>query len=87
MSGRGGAWYPNPVGRTKEVYGGESLNVNDTRWAICTRCKLLWAMMGFSRRYAVFTGCMEVLAGVLLLSRRTTTLGALLGRRYRAAAT
>lgn len=38
---------------------------------------LLWAFMGFSPVYAGFAGLMEVLAGALLLSRRTATLGAL----------
>jgi hypothetical protein len=39
---------------------------------------LLWTMMGFSRPYAAFVGVMEVAAAILLLFRRTTTLGALL---------
>lgn len=38
---------------------------------------LLWSFMGFSPAYQAFTGLAEVLAGALLLSRRTTTLGAL----------
>jgi uncharacterized membrane protein YphA (DoxX/SURF4 family) len=38
---------------------------------------LLWTFMGFSTAYCVFTGAAEVLGGVLLFSRRTTTLGAL----------
>lgn len=39
---------------------------------------LLWTFMGFSPGYQAFTGLAEVLAGLLLMSRRTTTLGALL---------
>jgi uncharacterized membrane protein YphA (DoxX/SURF4 family) len=39
---------------------------------------LLWTFMGYSRPYAFFTGLVECLAGVLLFSQRTTTLGALL---------
>jgi uncharacterized membrane protein YphA (DoxX/SURF4 family) len=39
--------------------------------------ELLWNFMGYSRGYTFFTGAAEVLGGVLLLSRRTTTLGAL----------
>ena len=39
---------------------------------------LLWTFMGHSVVYNVFTGLAEVLGGALLLSRRTTTLGALL---------
>jgi len=38
---------------------------------------LLWTFMGSSPAYTMFTGFAEVLGGVLLLSRRTTTLGAL----------
>lgn len=38
---------------------------------------LLWTFMGHSKVYSSFTGMAEVLGGLLLLSRRTTTLGAL----------
>ena len=38
---------------------------------------LLWKFMGYSKSYQTFTGVGEVLAGLLLLFRRTTTLGAL----------
>jgi hypothetical protein len=38
---------------------------------------LLWTFMGFSASYSSFTGVTEVLAGMLLFFRRTTTLGAL----------
>ena len=38
---------------------------------------LLWTFMGFSKGYTIFTGAAEFIAGLLLLSRRTTTLGAL----------
>lgn len=40
---------------------------------------LAWAFMGYSEGYNWFTGGAEVLAGMLLLWRRTTTLGALVG--------
>lgn len=40
--------------------------------------ELVWAFMGHSTLYNVFTGGAEVLGGLLLLSRRTTTLGALI---------
>ncbi len=40
---------------------------------------LLWAFMGASFAYNVFTGAGEVLAGLLLTTRRTTLAGALLG--------
>ena len=38
---------------------------------------LLWRFMGYSTSYKIFTGAGEVLGGLLLLFRRTTTLGAL----------
>src|SRR5262249_51539780 len=38
---------------------------------------LLWTFMGYSVPYQVFTGAVEVLGGLLLVSRRTTFLGAL----------
>jgi len=39
---------------------------------------LLWIFMGSSTPYQIFTGCAEVAAGLLLLSPRTTPLGALI---------
>jgi uncharacterized membrane protein YphA (DoxX/SURF4 family) len=38
---------------------------------------LLWAFMGYSAPYTIFTGLAEVAGAVLLFFRRTTTLGAL----------
>ncbi len=38
---------------------------------------LLWTFMGFSTPYQMFTGAVEVLGGLLLVTRRTTLLGAL----------
>jgi uncharacterized membrane protein YphA (DoxX/SURF4 family) len=38
---------------------------------------LLWTFMGASQAYNVFTGGAEMLGGILLFARRTTTLGAL----------
>jgi hypothetical protein len=40
--------------------------------------RLLWIFMAYSTKYQFFAGFMECLAGVLLLFRRTTLLGALL---------
>ena len=40
---------------------------------------LVWTFMGSSRAYALFTGAFEILGGLLLVLRRTTTLGALIG--------
>jgi uncharacterized membrane protein YphA (DoxX/SURF4 family) len=40
---------------------------------------LLWTFIGASTSYQVFTGCAELLAGLLLLAPRTTMLGALIG--------
>jgi hypothetical protein len=42
-----------------------------------TRMRLLWHSMGTSMAYTVFTGLVEVGGALLLLSRRTTPLGAL----------
>lgn len=39
---------------------------------------LLWKFMGYSKTYSMFTGFMEVVAGIFLLFRQTTRLGALL---------
>jgi hypothetical protein len=39
--------------------------------------RLLWTFMGFSKTYVVFSGLSETIAGVLLLFRRTRTLGGL----------
>ena len=44
-----------------------------------TLSALLWTSIGAAQPYEVFTGCIEVLAGVLLLIPRTTLLGALVG--------
>jgi hypothetical protein len=40
---------------------------------------LLWTFMGASRGYSVFTGCVQLLGGILLFVPRMTTLGALVG--------
>jgi hypothetical protein len=40
---------------------------------------LLWTHIGASTPYQVFTGCAEMLAGILLLLPQTTMLGALIG--------
>jgi len=42
-----------------------------------TRMRVLWHSMGTSTAYVVFTGLVEVAGALLLFSRRTTTLGAL----------
>src|SRR5271163_3293724 len=39
---------------------------------------LLWTFMGYSTAYTIFAGLGEVIGGVLLFFRRTTTLGALI---------
>jgi hypothetical protein len=43
-----------------------------------SRTDLLWTFIGASTAYQVFTGCAEVLAGILLAVPRTTMLGALI---------
>jgi hypothetical protein len=40
---------------------------------------LLWVFMGYSYGYTIFTGLVEILAGYLLLFRRTSIFGSLLG--------
>lgn len=40
--------------------------------------RLLWTFMGYSKLYNLFAGLGEVIGGVLLFARRTTTLGALI---------
>jgi hypothetical protein len=42
-----------------------------------TLSALLWTSIGASPAYEIFTGCIEVLGGILLLLPRTTMLGAL----------
>ena len=44
-----------------------------------TLSALLWTTIGSTPAYQIVTGCVEVLAGVLLLLPRTATLGAVLG--------
>jgi hypothetical protein len=44
-----------------------------------TLSALLWTSIGAAQPYEIFTGCIEVLAGVLLLFLRTTVLGAAIG--------
>ena len=38
---------------------------------------LLWTFMGYSKSYTMFTGVLEFLGGILLLTKRTALLGAL----------
>jgi uncharacterized membrane protein YphA (DoxX/SURF4 family) len=49
------------------------------RYGDSSPMRLLWAFMGYSTGYRIFTGLMETLSGSLLLFRRTTTLGSLVG--------
>jgi uncharacterized membrane protein YphA (DoxX/SURF4 family) len=39
---------------------------------------LMWTFMGYSKPYTIFAGAGEVIGGVLILFRRTTTLGAII---------
>ncbi|HEX5109177.1 MAG TPA: hypothetical protein VFV95_12045 [Vicinamibacterales bacterium] len=43
-----------------------------------TLSALLWTAIGASPTYEIFTGCVELLGGILLLTPRTTLLGALI---------
>ena len=47
-------------------------------WGEFSPMGVLWSFMGFSTVYQIFTGIGEALGSVLILFRRTTTLGALL---------
>jgi uncharacterized membrane protein YphA (DoxX/SURF4 family) len=47
------------------------------RFADASPMGLVWTFMGASPAYVIFSGAAEVLGGVLLLFRRTTTLGAM----------
>jgi len=40
---------------------------------------LSWMFIGYSAQYQIFSGAMEILVGLLLLYRRTATMGAILG--------
>jgi hypothetical protein len=41
--------------------------------------RFAWLFIGYSSPYEIFSGCMEILAGLLLLNRRTITLGLFAG--------
>jgi len=41
--------------------------------------RLSWMFIGYSTPYQIFSGCMETFVGILLLYRRTATLGILMG--------
>ena len=47
-------------------------------WGDTPRMVVLWNFMGLSRPYCVFTGVVECVGAVLLLWRRTATIGALI---------
>lgn len=49
----------------------------DQRLGDISPMRLLWMFQGYSQAYTFFGGCAEAFAGVLLLWRRTATLGAL----------
>jgi hypothetical protein len=55
-----------------------SLGVLNTNLGDMTAQKLYWLSIGVVPWYQVFAGIVEVLAGTLLLFRRTTTIGAIL---------
>ena len=49
----------------------------DKTWGDSSPMNVVWSFMGASRPYTIFAGLSEVLAAVLLIWRRTGTLGAL----------
>lgn len=51
----------------------------DKTWGDSSPMNVLWTFMGYSRAYTFFSGIGELVSGVLLLFRRTTVLGALVG--------
>lgn len=55
-----------------------SLGILNTSFGDLTAQKVFWLSVGIVPWYQVFTGVVEVLAGGLLLFRKTTTLGAIL---------
>jgi hypothetical protein len=55
-----------------------SLGVLNTSFGDLTAQKVFWLSVGIVPWYQVFTGVVEVLAGALLLFRKTTTIGAIL---------
>ena len=54
-----------------------SLSMQATNFGDLLPMRLSWMFMGYSGPYQFFTGAMEVLAAILLLFRRTATLGTL----------
>ena len=61
----------------KHQFTAPSLEVLLEPYGARSRMGILWAFMGSSTAYTAFCGAAECLGGVLLLFRRTTTLGAL----------
>jgi len=55
-----------------------SLNTLATPVGNLSLSALLWAAIGASPAYEIFTGCAELLGGILLLFTRTTALGAII---------
>jgi hypothetical protein len=55
-----------------------SLGVLNTNFGDFTAQKIYWLSVGIVPWYQIFAGVVEVLAGTLLLFRRTTTIGAML---------
>ena len=55
-----------------------SLGILNTNFGDLTSQKIYWLSIGIVPWYEVFAGVVEVLAGILLFFRRTTTLGAIL---------
>lgn len=55
-----------------------SLSQLSTPLGDLSQIRLAWLFMGASPTYQIFSGFLETLAGLLLLSRRTTTLGSIL---------
>lgn len=75
------AWAMFTYGFSKVFYqqfGETSLYTLDSKAGMLTPMGLAWTFIGHSKAYTIFTGFLEVLAGVLLLWRRTSLLGGMI---------
>ena len=54
-----------------------TMEMLDVTYGNSSPMRLLWTFMGYSESYTIFAGLGEVIGGLLLFFRRTTTLGAL----------
>jgi len=60
-------------------FGNQSYLPLQTNFGDISPMRLLWSFMAFSKAYTIFSGFLELIAGLFLLTRKTTLLGSLLG--------